>query len=177
MTANRWGTRGHRSKAPPPGSTISSTWYLTSRSILVGLLLLSCTAAVAGADLEAQVREIALQLRCPVCQGLSVGDSPSELAQEMRHLVREQLQQGKTPPEVLDYFVQRYGEWILLAPPKHGFNLIIWIIPFLILPVGGMAVCLGALRWVRHPTTLSSTPLPVDSQYDERLKRELDSYQ
>jgi cytochrome c-type biogenesis protein CcmH len=95
----------------------------------------------------------------------------------MRHLVREQLQQGKTPPEVLDYFVQRYGEWILLAPPKHGFNLIIWITPFLILPVGGIAVYLGARRWVRHTTTLSSTPTPVDSQYDARLKRELDSYQ
>jgi cytochrome c-type biogenesis protein CcmH len=95
----------------------------------------------------------------------------------MRHLVREQLQQGKTPTEVLDYFVQRYGEWILLAPPKHGFNLIIWITPFLILPVGGMVVYLGARRWVRHTTMLSSTATPVDSQYDERLKRELDSYQ
>src|SRR5262245_17506726 len=54
-------------------------------------------------DLETQVREIALQLRCPVCQGLSVGDSPSELANEMRTLVRAQLQQGKSTPEVLDY--------------------------------------------------------------------------
>ena len=84
---------------------------------------------LAAADREAQVREIAAQLRCPVCQGLSVGDSPSELANEMRSLIREQLQQGKTSAEVLDYFAQRYGEWILLAPPKRGFNLMIWVLP------------------------------------------------
>ena len=128
-------------------------------------------------DLEAQVREIASQLRCPVCQGLSVGDSPSELANEMRTLVREQLQQGKTKAEVLDYFAQRYGEWILLAPPKHGFNLIIWVLPFVLLPIGAAAVYLGARRWVRRPAAEESPPRSVDSPYAERLQRELDSYQ
>ena len=128
-------------------------------------------------DLEAQVREIAAQLRCPVCQGLSVGDSPSELANEMRTLVREQLQQGKTSAEVLDYFAQRYGEWILLAPPKHGFNLVIWVLPFVLLPIGAAVVYLGARRWVRKPAAAESPPPRLDSPYAERLQRELDSYQ
>jgi cytochrome c-type biogenesis protein CcmH len=174
--ANRRGTWEQRSRAQDPRLAKSLTWYLASYTVLIVLSLLTCAAAVAETNLESQVREIALQLRCPVCQGLSVGDSPSELAQEMRHLVQEQLQQGKTPPEVLDYFVQRYGEWILLAPPKHGFNLIIWITPFVLLPVGGIVVYIGARRWVRHTATVSSTPPPVDSQYGERLRRELDSY-
>ena len=128
-------------------------------------------------DLETQVRDIALQLRCPVCQGLSVGDSPSELANEMRTLVREQVQQGKTSAEVLDYFAQRYGEWILLAPPKRGFNLVIWVLPFVLLLIGVAAVYLGVRRWVRTPTTGESPPARSDALYAERLQRELDSYQ
>jgi cytochrome c-type biogenesis protein CcmH len=127
-------------------------------------------------DLEAQVRDIALQLRCPVCQGLSVGDSPSELANEMRTLIREQLQQGKTPAEVLDYFAERYGEWILLAPPKHGFNLVIWVLPFVLLPIGAAAVYWGARRWVRRSAGAESPSRQLDSPYAERLQRELDSY-
>jgi cytochrome c-type biogenesis protein CcmH len=151
-------------------------WSLVGASGLVVLFLLPLAASAASADIEAQVQEIARQLRCPVCQGLSVGDSPSELAQEMRHLVREQLQQGKTPPEVLEYFVQRYGEWILLAPPQRGFNLIIWITPFALLLVGGIVVYLGARRWVRRPPVTPLAPSPVDSRYSARLQRELDSY-
>jgi cytochrome c-type biogenesis protein CcmH len=148
--------------------------------VLVALTLAYLVPLVSGAaspDIEAQAREIALQLRCPVCQGLSVGDSPSELANEMRTLVREQLQQGKTPAEVLDYFAQRYGEWILLAPPKRGFNLVIWVLPFALLPVGAAVIYLGARRWVRRPPAGGSPPAQVDSPYQERLQRELDSYQ
>ena len=147
---------------------------------LTGLMMMCCMPLVLGAattDLEAQVRDIATQLRCPVCQGLSVGDSPSELANEMRTLVREQLQQGKTPAEVLDYFAQRYGEWILLAPPKHGFNLVIWVLPFVLLPIGAAVVYLGARRWVRRSAAAESSSRRVDSPYAERLQRELDSYQ
>jgi cytochrome c-type biogenesis protein CcmH len=144
-------------------------------------LLMVCTIPpaprAAATDLEAQVREIALQLRCPVCQGLSVGDSPSELATEMRTLIREQLQQGKTPAQVLEYFAQRYGEWILLAPPKRGFNLIIWVLPFVLLPIGAAAVYLGARRWVRGTTAGESPPPQLNATYAERLQRELDSYQ
>ena len=147
---------------------------------LTGLAMVCCLPLSLGAtssDLEAQVREIATQLRCPVCQGLSVGDSPSELANEMRTLVREQLQQGKTPAEVLDYFAQRYGEWILLAPPKHGFNLVIWVLPFVLLPIGAAVVYLRARRWVRRSAEAESPSRHVESPYAERLQRELDSYQ
>ena len=150
------------------------------RALGVTGLVVVCFAPLAlGAttsDLEAQVREIASQLRCPVCQGLSVGDSPSELANEMRTLIREQLQQGKTSAEVLDYFAQRYGEWILLAPPKHGFNLVIWVLPFVLLPIGAAAVYVGARRWVRRSAASESPPPRLDPPYAERLQRELDSY-
>jgi len=146
---------------------------------LTGLVMVCFVPLALGAtasDLEARVRDIAAQLRCPVCQGLSVADSPSELANEMRTLIREQLQQGKTSAEVLDYFAQRYGEWILLAPPKHGFNLVIWVLPFVLLPIGAATVYWGARRWVRSSAATESPSRRLDSPYAERLQRELDSY-
>lgn len=147
-------------------------WYACVLVLIPGLL----SSMAAAADVETQVREIAQQLRCPVCQGLSVGDSPSELANEMRDVVREQLRQGKTPEEVLDYFVQRYGEWILLAPPKRGFNLVIWVLPFLLLPVGALVVYTRTRRWVRNRRVSVSPSPAVDAKYSERLQHEIDSY-
>jgi cytochrome c-type biogenesis protein CcmH len=120
--------------------------------------------------LDDQVREIALGLRCVVCQNLSVADSPSDLAKEMRNLIRDLVQQGKTPQEIRDYFVSRYGEFVLLAPPAHGFSLLVWVLPFLALALGAGGVYLVARRWASHPAT---APPGTDPAYLERVRREL----
>jgi cytochrome c-type biogenesis protein CcmH len=101
-------------------------------------------------ELEAQVRELASKLRCPTCRALSVQDSPSGMAQEMRDLIREQLVTGKTPAEVEAYFVDRYGEWILLKPKAVGFNWTVWLLPILMLAGGIFFVFLTARRWVEQ---------------------------
>ena len=143
--------------------------------LATGLLGLMCllpgfARAAAPADLEDRVREIASELRCVVCQNLSVADSPSDLAKEMRNLVRELVQQGKSPKEIQDYFVSRYGEFVLLSPPKRGFNLLVWVLPFLAIGVGGGVVYLVVRRW----TESSATGRPsVDPAYAERVRREL----
>ncbi|HEX6315803.1 MAG TPA: cytochrome c-type biogenesis protein [Gemmatimonadaceae bacterium] len=115
-----------------------------------GLPAANLTAPPAGASqqassardsvLEAQTTMLAAELRCPVCQGNSIQDSPSELAQQMRDLIRDQLRSGKTPDEVRAYFVDKYGEWILLAPKATGFNLVVYVVPFVALLVGGYVV-------------------------------------
>ena len=97
--------------------------------------------------LEARTSAVAAQLRCPVCQGLSIQDSPSELAQSMRSLVRDQLAQGKTPEQVKAYFVSKYGEWILLSPAPHGFNLLAYAVPVLVVLGGGALIVLAVRRW------------------------------
>ncbi|MHC4236232.1 MAG: cytochrome c-type biogenesis protein [Planctomycetota bacterium] len=107
-------------------------------------------AVRADPELEAQVREIAAQLRCPTCRALSVQDSPSGMAQEMRDLIREQLLTGKTPEEVTAYFVERYGEWILLKPTAQGFNWTVWLLPILMLAGGFFFVIMTARRWVEQ---------------------------
>jgi cytochrome c-type biogenesis protein CcmH len=97
--------------------------------------------------LEAQTTALASELRCPVCQGNSIQDSPSELAQQMRDLIRDQLREGKTPGEVRAYFVTKYGEWILLAPKATGFNLVVYVAPILAILIGGAIVWRNVRRW------------------------------
>lgn len=105
------------------------------------------TAAQEAADasLEARTTAVASTLRCPVCQGESIQDSPADLAQDMRALVREQLRAGKTPEEVKAYFVGRYGEWILLEPRMTGLNVLLYVFP-VILVLGGLAFVVVLVR-------------------------------
>jgi len=117
--------------------------------ILLMFWLLSATAAHAAAapDLDDRTREIATELRCVVCQNLSVADSPSEMAQQMRGIVREQLQAGKTPDQIKDFFVSKYGEWVLLKPRTSGVSALLWILPYVVLVLGIIAALWFARRW------------------------------
>jgi len=146
---------------------------------LLGLVLLiswivwaarDAAGATASPDLDDKVREIASELRCVVCQNLSVADSPSELAKEMRNLVRELVQQGKSREEIQAYFVSRYGEFVLLSPTKRGFNLLVWVLPFLALIVGACGLYLVTRRWTEQREV---TAPAVDPAYAERVRREL----
>ncbi|MBM4194464.1 MAG: cytochrome c-type biogenesis protein CcmH [Gemmatimonadetes bacterium] len=103
--------------------------------------------------LERRTTEIARGLRCPVCQGESIQDSPAELAVEMRGLVREQLAAGRSAEEINQYFVARYGEWILLSPKPVGFNLFAYIVPVVALIAGSLVVGLSVRRWTRGAPT------------------------
>jgi cytochrome c-type biogenesis protein CcmH len=98
-------------------------------------------------SLPEQVRAIASTLRCPACQNLSVADSPSPLAREMRATIGRELRAGRTPEQIEARFVQAYGEWILLAPPRRGINLVAWIAPALLLGAGLMASFVAVHRW------------------------------
>lgn len=109
-------------------------------------------------ELEAEARAIASRLRCVVCQGLSVEDSPSELAQEMKNLVREQLRQGRSEEEIMAYFVGRYGEFVLLEPEPRGFNLVVYLLPVLALLGGGFFL----FRAVRGWTGANDEPTPAE---------------
>ena len=108
---------------------------------------------LADSALEAKVRAVASELRCPVCQGESIQDSPAALAQEMRAIVREQLAAGRTSDEVKAYFVDKYGEWILLRPRASGWNWMVYILPAVALLVGVTIVMRSARRWATSPGT------------------------
>lgn len=88
--------------------------------------------------LEARVQAVGKQLRCVVCQGMSIADSPASMARAQMDVVRALVQQGKSDQEIKDYFVARYGEFALLQPTTEGSNLFLWVGPgiFLVLGLG-----------------------------------------
>ena len=120
---------------------------------------------------EARVYELASELRCVVCQNLSVADSPSEMAGQMRALVRERLAAGDSPAEVRAYFVARYGDWILLSPPRHGFTLLVLVAPIVAVVLGIALVGVLVARWTRRRPP---PPPPVDPAMRARIQRELE---
>jgi cytochrome c-type biogenesis protein CcmH len=134
------------------------------------MLVMFVVSSLSAATLEQQVQQVAAELRCPVCQGLSVADSPSQMANQMRDLIRERLEAGESPEAVKAYFVERYGEWILLAPTQEGFNLLVWVLPFLGLAGGAVGLLLVLRRWRQQP---SVAPSSVDPAYLERVRREM----
>ena len=105
---------------------------------------------VAETQLERDVRALSAELRCPVCQGLSLQDSPAELSQEMKDVIRSQLAEGRSREEVKEYFVSKYGEWILMEPRAEGFNLAVYILPVIGLIAGGALVFVMARQWVQQ---------------------------
>jgi cytochrome c-type biogenesis protein CcmH len=130
------------------------------------LLFALAFAAFAGVQqtpadsiLERRTAEVASQLRCPVCQGLSIQDSPSELSQQMRAVVKDQLRAGKTPDEVKAYFISKYGEWILLEPKPQGFNLLVYALPILLIAAGLGVIVVAVRKWTTPSSNEESTSL------------------
>jgi cytochrome c-type biogenesis protein CcmH len=114
---------------------------------------------------------LAHRLRCPVCQGLSVADSTSEAALGMKARITELVRLGYTDEQITDYFVDRYGEWILLAPKEP----LLWAIP-----ATGVLGALAALTWwlssrraPASPPVQPPPPAPTDDPYRRRILREL----
>ena len=146
-------------------STKSLFSFLCAFSLIAGLLLGSGNAwgqtpeaaSDSSQDLpydEAEAQSIDRMLMCPVCPAETIDQAQVELARQMRRLVRDMLTQGATRGEILEYFADRYPG-VLAAPPKSGFNLLVWIVP----PAGVLAALAVGLLVIRAMT--ASKPAPV----------------
>jgi len=89
-----------------------------------------------GEVLEQETKRVSSLLRCPVCQGLSVFDSPAEMARNMKIQVRDLLARGYSEEQILRYFETSYGEFVRLEPPARGVNWLVWILPLAALGLG-----------------------------------------
>jgi cytochrome c-type biogenesis protein CcmH len=121
---------------------------------------------------DAEVAAVASQLRCVVCQSLSVADSPSEMAAQMRGIVRDRLAAGDSPDQVVQYFVDKYGEWILLAPRARGFTLLVWLVPALAVVLGLAVLALRLHGWAPRRRHVAHRPDPA---MRERIRKELEA--
>lgn len=169
---------------------------VTCLLILVGVLVLSPSAAqqelgvdssvaigepkgapLQGDELERRTEELSSLMRCPVCQGLSIADSPTLLAQAMKSEVRQFLAAGYTEEQIFDYFEQSYGEFVRLEPKAKGFNLVVWIAPVVALLIGVVLIVVRLRnpgRDERKPTETTADTDNLDS-YRQRVKQETGS--
>jgi cytochrome c-type biogenesis protein CcmH len=141
------------------------------------LLLCLCLAAPAFAvqpdeiladpAQEARAREISQGLRCLVCRNENIDDSNADLARDLRLLVRERISAGDSDAQVLDYVVDRYGEYVLLQPTARGANLLLYIAGPVMLLLG-LGVALAYIRGRRGRETAGPTDLSAEEQ--ARLK-------
>ena len=135
--------------------------------VMFAMLLLVATLAQAASveedPIERRTLDIAKGLRCTVCQNQPVSESNAELARDMRAIIRDQVKAGKSDAEIVEYFVARYGNYVLLKPRFDPFGALLWVAPPLLLA----AVAAFAYRYLRKritPTPAAPTPLsPEDA--------------
>ena len=119
--------------------------------------------------LEQRARELSKGLRCLVCRNESIDESNAELARDMRVLVRERLVAGDSDQEVLDFLVDRYGEFVLLTPTARGANLALWLAgPALLLLGSGIAV--AYLRNRARPAAPEALSAEERARLDELMR-------
>ena len=147
-------------------------------ALLIALLLALPAMAVNPDEvlddpaLESRARDLSVQIRCLVCQNQSIDDSDAQLARDLRVLVREQLVEGKTDQQVLDFLVERYGEFVLLKPAVNQRTLMLWAAPFALLVIGGIVV----FRYTRRRVAVAAPASDLSDAEQAELSRILKSH-
>jgi len=125
--------------------------------------------ALSGPRLEEQTLVISHELRCPVCQGLAIGDSPSIMASNMKAQVRELLERGYSEEQILSYFEKSYGQFVLLKPKFQGVNALVWILPIAVLAIGFVLVVSKAKKLEVAPAAAAPEEA-IDDPYLARVR-------
>jgi cytochrome c-type biogenesis protein CcmH/NrfF len=134
---------------------------------LVALAIVSALRPAVPATRAEQAAQLATELRCPDCAGLSVAESTSASASAIRAEIAAQLSAGATPDQVREHFVERYGEWILLSPTSR----LAWLLPVLVV-LAGIA---GLAAWLRRRGSPSPAPAVVAAADLQRVRDEVEA--
>ncbi len=118
---------------------------------------------------ENRARAIGLELRCPVCGGSSITESPSDFARSMLEEVRSQVKAGRSEAEITRFFTEKYGNTVLLRPPFSGLSLLVWILPVLMM-IGGAVVLVNYLRRASSVSAAKADPTML-----ERVRAQLET--
>jgi cytochrome c-type biogenesis protein CcmH len=118
--------------------------------------------------LEERARSLSRTLRCMVCQNQSIDDSAAPLAHDLRVLVRERLKAGDSDPQVLDFLVARYGEFVLLKPRFEWQTALLWLTPLTVLVVGAIAV-IAAVRRQHHAASADKLSAAEEARISELM--------
>ena len=136
---------------------LSSVGAFAQNDVVSAVVGTPKSSPISGAALDAKTRDVGSRLRCPVCQGLSIADSPASMAVNMKGEVRELLARGYSDEQVIDYFEHSYGQFVLLDPPRRGINWLVWALPVLLLRAGAFFI-----RRVLVKGPAEAAPIPLD---------------
>ena len=121
--------------------------------LLVIILLIPSLAAAEEArpladnpQVEARLKTLAIELRCLVCQNQTLADSHAPLAEDLRREVREMIAKDMSDKEIIDFLVQRYGDFVLYRPPWKASTTLLWLGPFLLLIAGATGLVFALRR-------------------------------
>ena len=108
---------------------------------MIVMLMVGCSfsSVTQISEVERRSTSINKMLMCPVCPGESIDQSQNDLAINMKRIVKEQIAEGKTDKQILNYFVQRYGVLVLMEPPRNGLGILVWTVPLVAFGVAIMA--------------------------------------
>lgn len=155
--------------------------FLLLLGLLAGLLLVSGVVAQSPEPDDVTVNDVnrvAKQLYCPVCPNTPLDVCETQACRDWRELIRERLVAGDDDQEIIDYFVDQYGQRVLAEPPAEGFNILVWLMPGSVLVAGLIALVVILRSWAaRRPDAVArSSPTPgedLPADYVERIEREL----
>jgi cytochrome c-type biogenesis protein CcmH len=157
-------------------------WLFAALALLALLAALPALAQTPSVD---QVNSVAKKLSCPTCTGINVADCPTETCAQWRSQIGQMLTEGKSEPEILDYFSSRYGDQVLQVPPTRGFFVWVWALPVAAIAIGLAWLAFRMRGWVQQPATVpvEETPpgaagagevAPAGDEYLRRVQEDLE---
>ena len=135
--------------------------------------LLIAIPQVFSESIEKDVSEISKELMCPVCRGQTVAESNSTLANDFREIIKKKLEAGESKEEILNYFINRYGESVLASPPAKGIRIIVWFAPILAIIIGFFIL----VKFIRSRNVSTDRNDPIyddENKYLNKVDDEID---
>jgi cytochrome c-type biogenesis protein CcmH len=162
----------------------TAVWLAVLLAVTLALVIISSVSAQEPTPRPAitddQVNAIAKQMYCPVCENTPLDVCPTQACIEWRELIRDLLAEGQSEAEIKQYFVDRFGDRVLAAPPARGLNWLVYVIPPIAI-LAGLFILYSALRSWRQTTPAAPAPAgsappagaKADDEYTQRLEEEL----
>lgn len=148
--------------------------------LIVFLLFIGFTSvSSAASSAKAKTADVIRELRSVTCEGERLEDCKSAQSAQLRDYVAKRVEEGWSKKKILDQVVSIYGTEILLAPPKSGFALLLWVLPFVILIAAGVLIARKAGSWTadRNEESGQNKQTSRDDDYDARVEAELKTYE